>query len=96
MIKNILLFRSLKRIYKEISSKLPDDQYYCVKSLNCYNFLFQASNENNDIGTNLIGEADIEEESEELKRDLFCDDQAICSGTKWNIICLSTVSMLKY
>ena len=40
----------------------------------------------------LIGEADIKVESEE-----FCDakdDQANYNGTRWNIICLSTVLML--
>ena len=54
--------------------------------------MFQASDENIDIRTNLIREADIKEESEE-----FCDandDQANCSGTRWIVICLSTVFML--
>ena len=73
-------------------SQVPNDQYSYVKSLNIFHFLFQASNENIDIGTNLFEEVDIKEESEK-----FCDtydDQANYSGTRWIVICLSTVFML--
>ena len=70
----------------------PDDQYCCVKSLNYYNFLFQASDEKIAMELNLIEEADIKVESHE-----FCnvnDDQSNYDGNRWIIICLSTVSML--
>ena len=71
---------------------LPGDQYFCVKSLTCYNLLFQTSDEKIAIGMNLIREADIKVESEE-----FCDeefDQANNDGNRWTIICLSTILVL--
>ena len=73
------------QIYIENFYHLPDDQYCCVKSLTCFNFLFQASDEKIGIGMNLIGEAEIKVESEE-----FCDeefDQANNDGNRWTIIC---------
>ena len=72
---------------------LPGDQYFCVKSLTCYNLLFQTSDEKIAIGMNLIREADIKVESEE-----FCDandDQPYYDGMRWIIIiCLSTILIL--
>ena len=82
------------QIYVENFNHLPDDQYCCVKSWNCYNFLFQASDEKIAMEMNLIGEADIKVDSEE-----FCnvnDDQANNDGNRWIIICLSRVVMLNY
>ena len=82
----------LYQIYIQNFTRLLDDQYCCVKSLTCYNILFQASDEKIAIEMILIEEADIKVESEE-----FCDakdDQANYNGTRWNIICLSTVLML--
>ena len=54
--------------------------------------MFQASDEKIAIEMNLIGEADIKVDSEEL-----CDandDQANDDGTWWIIICLHTALML--
>ena len=54
--------------------------------------MFQAPDGKIDIETKLIGDADIKVESEE-----FCDEndeQVNYDGTRWIIICLSTVFML--
>ena len=82
------------KIFIENFNHLPDDQYnYCwVKSFNCYNFLFQASDEKIAIEMNQIGEADVKVDSED-----FCDvndDQANNDGNRWIIICLSRILML--
>ena len=65
---------------------LPDSQYYCIKYLDYYYYLFQASDEKIIEDINPIGKADIKVDSEE-----FCDandDQANYDGTRWIIICL--------
>ena len=57
----------------------------CVKSVNCCNFLFQASDEKIAMEMNLIRETDIKVDSEK-----FCDandDQANYDGARWIIIC---------
>ena len=80
-------------IYIENFNHLPDNQYFCVKSVNCYNILFQASDEKIVIGMNLIREEDIKVDSEE-----FCDendDQANYDGMRWIIICSSIVLIVR-
>ena len=79
-------------IYIGNSSHIPVDQYCCVQFLNCYNFLFQVSDEKIAIEKFLIQEANVEVDSEK-----FCnanDDQANYDGISWIIISLSIVLML--
>ena len=69
-----------------------EQQYCCVKYLNNYNFLFQASDEKIAVEINLIEEANIKVDSEEV-----CDpndNQANYDGNKWIFICSSMVFML--
>ena len=59
-------FLNFYYVYIENFNYLPNDQYCYVKSLTCFNFLFQAFDEKIAIELNLIGEADIKVDSEEF------------------------------
>ena len=86
-----LILGHFYHIYVENCNHSPD-QYCCMKSLTCFNFLFQASDEKIAIEMNLIGEADIKVDSEEFYD--VNDEQANYDGMRWIIICSSTVMMV--